>query len=522
MGAKRGFALETELKFEVDAAGAKALGLHLKLTALGRSRKLRSVYYDTPETELRDHGLTLRVRDDGERRVQTVKRSALGGAGFRRDEWENLLAPGAGAALAPDLDAAAQTPLGDLLSRRELAFVRPAFEVEVRRTTRSLEHEGAIIEIALDRGCVRAEDRRSPIGEMELELKTGSLKALFALARDLSAVAALDLCFISKAARGYALLDDAATTVATAADPRLRKGDTAGQAFQAIAGGALAQIAANAQALKTARPPAALHQLRVGVRRLRSAMSIFAPMLADDGFAGVKAELRWLAGELDQARDLDVFIQDTYRPAQEQDPDLTGLEAFGERLSAARKQAYDRVEAAVLSPRFRALMLASLAWIEAGDWWVGDDPLLAGLRDRPVAVLAAEQFEARRHKVIKQGGRLAQMTPHARHKLRIKVKRLRYACGFFGSLYSGKAGKTHKAFSAAARDLQDSLGALTDIAFSRDLAARVAGLLDGPKADPSQAFAAGALIGQAAAPLDRRLKAAARAHKALRQAEAFW
>ena len=517
--------METELKFELDAKGAKALGEHLKLATLGQQRKLRSVYYDTPETDLRDRGLTLRVRDDGNRRVQTIKQSTVGGNSFRRGEWESLLEPGAGGDLSPDLDAAAKTPLGEILSRRELAFVRPVFEVEIKRITRSVEIEGAIIEIALDRGCARAEDRRSPIGEVELELKAGPAQALFALARECSGIAALDLCFVSKAARGYALLDDAPPTAAPAIDPRLRRGDTAGEAFQAIAGAALNQIAANARVLKIARQPAALHQLRVGVRRLRSAISVFAPMLADNALASVKAELEWLGGELDEARDLDVFIQDTYQPALAREPERIGLARFGERLSAARERAYGRVEAAIAAPRFRALMLATLGWIEAGDWCVSGDPSLAAPRDRPVVALAAEQFERRRRKIVRKGRDLAVMAPADRHHLRIRVKRLRYACGFFASLYSGKAAKAHKAFAIAARDLQDSLGALTDIAFSRDLVARIAGLDGGPedkRADPEQAFAAGALVGQAAAPTNRGLKAAARAHRALREAEAFW
>jgi CHAD domain-containing protein len=123
------------------------------------------------------------------------------------------------------------------------------------------------------------------------------------------------------------------------------------------------------------------------------------------------------------------------------------------------------------------------------------------------------------------------MEPAERHKLRIRVKRLRYACGFFASLYSGKDAKAHKAMSACARDLQDGLGALTDIAFSRKLAVRVAGLHNegsdseagaGPPAEAAEAFAAGALIGQAAAPADELLDRAIKACRALGKADLFW
>jgi CHAD domain-containing protein len=141
------------------------------------------------------------------------------------------------------------------------------------------------------------------------------------------------------------------------------------------------------------------------------------------------------------------------------------------------------------------------------------------LRNRPIAALAAEDLAARRRKLVKQGRKLRAMDPDARHRLRIKAKRLRYACGFFESLYSGKAAKAHKALAAAARDMQDRLGALTDIAFSHDLVARVAGLTERhagvPAGDPKLAFAAGALVGQAASPTRRLLKAAVKAHRTL-------
>lgn len=517
--------METELKFELDAAGAKALGEHLQLSTLGEASRLRSVYYDTPETDLRDNGLSLRVRDDGKQRIQTVKQSDDGG-GLRRGEWECELEARSSSDLSPDLDAAALTPLGRMLSRRELGFMRPAFEVDVKRITRSLEIDGAIIEIALDHGAARVEGRRSPIAELELELKAGSPKALFALAEQCSAVAPLELSFLSKAARGYALMEEAEPAAASAVDPKLDPDGEAGEAFRTIAGAALGQIAANARVVKTERLVEPLHQLRVGVRRLRTAISLFAPMLADGSMEGVKAELKWLAGELDDARDLDVFTEEVFLPFCKRDPELVGLDSLGQRLEAARARAYDRAQAAVAAPRFRALMLTTLSWIEAGDWALSVDPMLAALRARVTRDLAAEEFERRRRSIVKKGRDLATMEPAERHKLRIRVKRLRYACGFFAGLYSGKDAKAHKAMAATARDLQDGLGALTDIAFSRKLAVRVAGLngeaMGGAPAEAAEAFAAGALIGQAAAPTDDLLDSAVKACRALGKADPFW
>jgi triphosphatase len=507
--------LETELKFELSAGAVKTLLDHLKLATLGEQRTLRSVYYDTPEKTLRGHGFNLRVRDDGARRVQTVKKSPAGGSGFRRGEWEIRLED-----MTPDLEAAGRTPLGEVLKPRELAQVQPIFEVELNRIGRSVEVDGAVIEIVMDRGWVRAGGRKAQIREIELELKSGPVQGLFRLARELADVAPMELCFVSKSARGFALLAGRAPSAAGSINPALKPGETAAEAFQAIAGTALTQIAANARVLKVARRLEAVHQLRVGARRLRSAISLFGPMLAGPGREHVKAELKWLGGQMDEARDLDVFIHETYRPAAERMPALTGMAAFGHVLLSAQDRAYGRVEAAIGSARFRALMLEVLAWIEAGDWTLADDPAVAALRARPIKAMASERLDDRWRKLVKTGRKLARMSPPERHHLRIQAKKLRYACGFFGGLYKDKA---VQAFGDTVRDLQDALGALTDIAVSHDLIARLAGVVGANCAvDPKAAFAAGAVLGETGAGTVGLTKAALKAHKALRKDEAFW
>jgi triphosphatase len=515
-GGGGGPVLETELKFELSAGAVKTLLDHLKLATLGEQRTLRSVYYDTPEKTLRGHGFNLRVRDDGARRVQTVKKSPAGGNGFRRGEWEIRLED-----MTPDLAAAAATPLGEVLKPRDLARVQPLFEVELSRIGRSVEVDGAVIEIVMDRGWVRAGGRKAPVREIELELKSGPVQGLFRLARELAEVAPMELCFVSKSARGFALLAGRAPSAVGSINPALKPDETAAEAFQAIAGSALSQIAANARVLKVARRLEAVHQLRVGTRRLRSAISLFGPMLADAGRDHVEGELKWLTEQLNEARDLDVFIHETYRPAAERMPDLTGLAAFGHVLLNSQDRAYGQVEAAIGVPRFRALMLELLAWIEAGDWTLAEDPALAALRAQPIKAMAAEQLGERRRKLIKKGRKLARMSPPDRHHLRIQAKKLRYACGFFGGLYHHD--KAVQAFADTVRDLQDALGALTDIAVSHELIARLAGV-SGPDCavDPKAAFAAGAVLGETGARTVGLTKAALKAHRAMRKAEPFW
>ncbi|HEY3888122.1 MAG TPA: CHAD domain-containing protein [Caulobacteraceae bacterium] len=503
--------METELKFEVDLAGAEAIGRRLGLDSRGKTRSLRSVYFDTPEAALHAKGLVLRVRDSGKKRVQTVKKALS--LAISRGEWETEVA-----GPAPDLKAAAKTPLSALLGGAKSGSLRPAFETRVDRTTRDIAVDGAMVEVALDRGVIAADGIDAPILELELELKAGKSRALFTLARELAQVAPLNLSFASKAARGYALLEGEPLAPVRAADPALARDATAGEAFKAVAGVGLAQIADNARVLRHVRRIEALHQLRVGARRLRSALSLFKPMLADGRLDAIKAELKWLTREFDDARNLDVFIRDSFRPAARRHPHWPGLAAFGHDLIGVQTKGYDRAMEAIGSERFRGLMLETAAWIDTGPWTSSDDPVLAAMRERPVKTVAAEILEERRRKIAKKGRKLAELEPRPRHKLRINTKKLRYACGFFGGLYSGKPAKRLKVYEDLMGDLQDGLGAAVDISAAESLIARLA-IEHGT---PELALATGLVGGERQAGAATTLKAAEKAFRRFKKAKPFW
>ena len=87
-----------------------------------------------------------------------------------------------------------------------------------------------------------------------------------------------------------------------------------------------------------------------------------------------------------------------------------------------RERAYDRALAAVASQRFRTLVIDTAAWIEAGSWVMAGEGLE---RTKPVEAFAARQLARRRKKVRKRGADLADLDPHARHQVRIEVKKLR-------------------------------------------------------------------------------------------------
>lgn len=514
---------EIELKFEVDPDAVARLEQTLIVRpgakGLPAPQTLTSVYYDTADRDLQKAGFTLRIREADGRRIQTVKAEAAGLSS--RGEWEIELK-------TPDLDlqAAARTPLAAVLEDLE-GLLAPVFVTRVERTRHLVRQGKAKVEAAVDRGQIEADGRAMPLCELELELKAGEPGALYALARRLAQATPLRLSFVSKAERGYRLLDGQLVGEAVKqAKVRLKRGMTARQAFQTIAAGALRQWVGNAAVLRAARRPEALHQMRVGLRRMRTALKLFEAVVADEAYDRLNLELKWLGGELDLGRDIDVLIADTFRPAAGSFHGQSGMAGLGERLLKARTRAYDRAIAVLDEPRYLHLVLDMAAYIENGRWADAADAAFAPQADQPIEAFAGRGLDRLRKQVRKRGQGLKRLDPASRHKLRIRAKRLRYAVEFFGALYGGRKDE-REAFLDRLRALQDDLGVLNDmtVALGKGLAlaesgGRAAG--DSEAEGMQEAFAAGLMIGARTLAEKDLLARAADNHDALMDARRFW
>jgi inorganic triphosphatase YgiF len=473
---------EVELKFLCTPADLAAV-LAAAPAGDDESRELISVYFDTPDLALQKAGVSLRVRESKGARVQTVKR----GEGLSREEHE---APIVGEEPDPELG-----PLKALLPQG--GRLDPAFNVRVTRRQRTFHYRGAEIELALDQGEVTDGTCRSPICEVELELKSGPPEALFALGRELSKAAPLYLSFDGKASRGQALVAGATLQARRGDEIRLAARATAAEAFQAVARNALGQIAANAATLRHEPAQDAVHQLRVAARRLRSALSTFRPLVDDAGFSPVKGDLKWLAGSLDEARDLDVFAASVSDQAKALATPPPGLDALTAALEAARRRRWAKAAKMASSARFRALMIDVAAWVETGSWLAASPT--------PAKAFAAHALGARLRKVHKRGKHLAEADDAARHRLRIEAKKLRYAAEAFASLYGRRSANR---FIGRVKDVQTTLGDLNDLAVAGALVASL-------KLEPDAAFAAGELVGLRMAAKDQLIAKAEKAFKRL-------
>lgn len=506
---------EIELKLAARPEALRALSAHRLLKGRTRpvARRLYSVYFDTPDLDLWQKGLTLRVRRDGRRWVQTVKGGGTAQAGLHQRLEIETEVPGP----VPDCARVTAGGVADIFASPDLrAQLKPVFVTDFRRSSRIIElNEGTLVEASIDRGEIKSGDRTEPVNELELELKSGPAWRLFEFALSLVGVAPAALENRSKAERGYALYRAERPAPAKARAVALSADMTVNDAFKAIAWTTLNHMQSNERGMQAGGEPEYLHQMRVALRRLRSAFGVFSAVLPEPGVAPIVAELKWLASRLGPARDWDVFVTETLPPIRATFAQHAALAQFGRECAQAQRGANRKARRAVASGRYQRLIL-SLAGQLSADRWSGQMNLSALVTSQaPVTEFAAVVLDRRYARVRKRGRKLDTLEALELHRLRIAIKKFRYAVEFFASLFEPKQARDLRARLAK---LQDILGAMND-------AAAVARLLEGAfgaKADQAVSEARGILLGWShgrALTLKRELRVA---WKAFRASEKFW
>jgi triphosphatase len=458
---------ETELKFRIPDARLAAVRRAVA-TRTSVVEPLAAVYLDTLGEHLAQARVALRLRREGTQWVQTLK--AEGAGTLQRLEHNVPLgADGAAHAGRPEHDLArhAGTEAGVVLARvlAEAGDTRlvARYATEVQRTRRTLRHGGALIELALDEGRIQAGAASCGVCEIEFELLSGAPQALLDLASRWVDRFDLVLDVRSKSERGHRLANGQASSAPTRSRP-LALSPRAGldAALAAMLGNALGQVLANASVLAepgvdgaeaatasaasaasaatvtSATPPSPpvpdpelLHQLRVGLRRLRSVLRLFALSLPP-AVAGLAPALASLFTQLGAARDRDAMaewlwpaLQAAGAPPMPQpvDPDAVSHQALAGLLA---------------SPAVQQLWLALLAaTLPGGLAWPDPTP-----HAEPVVAKAARVRRVLRkplqqllRQVRRDASRFDRLDVAARHRLRRRIKRLRYAVELSASLW---------------------------------------------------------------------------------------
>ncbi|MFO1068708.1 MAG: CHAD domain-containing protein [Geminicoccaceae bacterium] len=462
-------ARERELKLVGEPEVLRKLVDHVpgraKVEAPTVVERLVSDYYDTSDLRLARRRLALRVRHDGRRRVQTLKAAALPGSIVAdRPEWEVEIARD-----RPDLAAFASPEVVDETGLILPHDLRKQFSVDVERARTRLAWAGmdgstSRIEVAVDHGRVVAGRQSVPVAEVELELLDGKPRALFELAAALRRRLPLRLGASDKAIRGYRLLGGVPPGAVRAAKLDSGGASTVEALLAQSLRGCVSHAVANESAAIDGSDIEGIHQLRVALRRLRSALSVFRPAVPEQSRQRWAAEARWLLGKLGPCRDLDVFVVELLDPLRRH-PQLGGLLTELETVAQVRRKvAQVAAAAAIRSRRAGDLLLELACWVETAGWRNGATALQLELQQSPPRILA-ERLLARRAKRVRKTGRgFASLPAEQRHDVRIALKKLRYGLEFFAPVFgSAESRRYHQVVTA----LQDNLGRHNDIEVAR-------------------------------------------------------
>lgn len=524
--------LEQELKLHVPAAARSGIERELARGVLTRTR-LRALYFDTPTRALARAKISLRLRLEGRRWVQTLK---MPGA----DSLSRIELNQARPSPVLDLSVYAGLPAGVVLtSLNEPLEVR--YETNVLRLSRILRYKTGRVEVAYDSGVIRAGALELPISEIEFELLSGPLETIFTLGKRWQQKFALILDARSKAERGDRLVQLDKTLVALDATSSedsetkrieaiaafwaphpvtpivLNAQSNAAQALRDVTAECLDQIIRNSAIiagvdtgdLYADMRSEHVHQLRVGIRRLRSAWSFFNG-LTDLPSLEARTEIKTHFAQLGGARDDDVLrelILPILRKAGQ--PPLV-LDQIAQDTDAA---------VTVRSISFQSWLLDMLASVVLPSEPIKTSALQSSdmAPTQPAAPSVEQSLEQTLskklkkwdRKVVAEGTQLPTLDMEARHELRKRGKKLRYALQFCESILPQRRLTPYK--KALAR-VQNILGEMNDLIVARE---RFVGLRD---TQPSAWFACGWITSR----LDTLTLEATQAFKALAQTHRPW
>lgn len=234
-------------------------------------------------------------------------------------------------------------------------------------------------------------------------------------------------------------------------------------AYQEIARNCIGHIRANEAGVARTHDVECLHQMRVGLRRLRSAQSMFRGLI--DWPAALAEDVEWLNSQLGPARDWDVLAASTLPKVSEGLQDAPQLAELARAAQEKTEEMHELAALAVRSERYTHLMNLLSDWVERRGWREDGDGGVKRL-ERGVARFAGEVLKQDQKRLRKRGSKLKGASIETRHRVRIAAKKTRYAAEFFGSLYRQKRVKPYVKALAA---LQEHLGWMNDAAVAQDL-----------------------------------------------------
>lgn len=448
---------EFELKLEIPPDRLKSV-IASMLEGKTLRQRLQARYFDTLDGTLAAHGIVVRLRKEGRRWVQTAK----GPTEDLLDRLEhNVTLPLQPAASTPPLDLSRHsgTPVGQAISKalglkndKSLPQLVLHHSTDVERITRRITYEQSVVEIALDQGRVFSDRRSQVICELELELMEGTPSQAVALARQWCSAHGLWLSSISKSMKGQRLRSAELLIAAQSAlAPKFSRHASGEEMTTAVVQSCLNQILSNASEVASDLASGSeltdhVHQLRVGIRRLRTALR----------------ELGGLTGAIDPA--WEAVLMDVFRSlGRHRDRSHLALSLQPQLLAAGGpdvhfKDANSIVDlgATVRAAHFQDVLLGLVGFLHR--------EVQGKERKKAVAPGTLKKALSRRLKklhahALHHGEKFLILDEDQQHSVRKRLKQLRYLIEFAAPIF---ASRKVKQMTTALEPAQDVLGLYND------------------------------------------------------------
>jgi CHAD domain-containing protein len=247
--------------------------------------------------------------------------------------------------------------------------------------------------------------------------------------------------------------------------PRLNGAMACDTAFRIVARRHLDALAASREATCEG-DPAALHQMRVALTHLRTAILFFSPMVEDNLRNEIRDELKWLNGELGAVRDLDVAVERVVSSDKKRPEALSAVGAWEEK----RAESHRNLARMLRSIRYDWLIEQTAGWIENGPWSTRKDKEAAAERATPIGLYTLDKLEEWEKRLLKRSRKLRKMGTKKRHRLRLLNKKLTYSIDSFEDLFENRKFSKQKIALKHLRKAQSSLGRLNDDARGHEIA----------------------------------------------------
>ena len=486
---------EVELKFQVPQGKRKAVESAVAGPQPARRIRLQAAYFDTPGSVLAQSGMALRLRKEGRVWVQTLKAVLPDGGHMTRAE-HNVTRTETGTAIPainPQLHA--DTPVGaallKVLKGRKAHADGPLQQVmatDIWRRARTVRVAGGTVELAFDAGVITAgpadAPRSLPVCELEIELKSGQPQAVVSTAGRWVARHGLWLDTRSKAELGQLLWRDVAMADSRRAlDVALERSMSPAQAMDAVLRSCLDQISVNASQIASGLHDAEhVHQLRVGLRRLRTALRFFdGSHLVEAMDAASRVALSVDAAELFRqlgaARDQEAVagplllalkraLEAVGQPGEA--PALPAGEVAAEPAALVRRVQTQRLLLALIGrlqgdPPKPPVRVSAWGTSVSAVTHSGHTPLdqIDAPSELPLREQLAQRLNRWHRGVVADAQSFDLLDDEGRHRLRKHIKRLRYAAEFCASVFDEAAVQS---YLKGLRALQERLGTLNDVA----------------------------------------------------------